>query len=149
MSKGDSIMHRMAILYTQEMDIIKEFISVLNGVFEKNNITISAKKPDEASITDILSSDIVIFGSESEDEPKKIFKEIIRALKGVNLAGRFSAFVSFSKKPVSLVFKNALSDTEVNIFKDELILDSDKINKKFIKSWAEELLKYFKDNVNE
>jgi flavodoxin len=141
----------MAILYTPEKDIIKEYISVFSSVFEKNGIKVSIINAGNALITDIISSNIVIFGAEDETEKKtqSDFKEIIRALKGVNLAGRFCGFISFNKKSTSLVFKKALSDTGIGIFKDELILDSVKINKKFVKSWALELLKDFKANLHE
>ncbi len=144
-------MYSMAILYTPEKDIIKEYISVFSSVFEKNGIKVSIINAGNALITDIISSNIVIFGAEDETEKKSKadFKEIIRALKGVNLAGRFCGFISFNKKSTSLVFKKALSDTGIGIFKDELILDSVKINKKFVKSWALELLKDFKANLHE
>ncbi len=144
-------MYSMVILYTPEKDIINEYVSVLCDVFGKNGIKVTKKNANDAAITDILSSDIVIFGAEDESGTKTQFhfKEIIRSLKGINLAGRFAGFISFNKKSTSLTFKKALSDTDIILFKDELILDSIKINKKFVKSWAIELLKGFKANLNE
>ena len=144
-------MYSMAILYTPEKEIINEYISVLSGVFDKNGIKVTKKNANDAAVTDILSSDIIIFGVEDESgtQTQSHFKEIIRSLKGTNLAGRFTGFISFNKKSTSHIIKKALSDTDICLFKDELILDSMKINKKFVKSWAMELLKDFKANLRE
>ena len=43
-------MYSMAILYTPETKIIKEYISVLSNVFKKNKIKVTSKNANDALI---------------------------------------------------------------------------------------------------
>jgi hypothetical protein len=142
-------MYRMSVLYTPEKDIIKKFIKILKVFFNKNGIEVAAKNSAEAAITDILGSDIVVYTAGDEADIKNQFKEIIRAFKGMNLSGRYSAFVSFGKKSAALEIKNELADTGVTVYNRQLILDCEKLDEKFIRSWAEKLLKELKKNFHE
>jgi flavodoxin len=144
-------MYQLSVLYTPETEENKKLINNLVELFVKKDFKARVKKANDSSIVDILSSNIFIFGlnQESAANLPPEFKEIIRALSGVNLAGRVSAFISFGEEELSSLFKKALKDTNTFIYEDELIFFNGKIEKKRLKNWASALYQVFKDNLHE
>ena len=91
-------MHDLSILYTPVTEKIKKNIEVLKSIFTEQGHNVHVKSGNKVAVPDILRSDIIIFATDNEQKLKEDFAEILRALPGINLAGRICGFVSFVNK---------------------------------------------------
>ena len=84
-------MYRLTILYAPEDEEYAGPAKQLGDAFSELGLDVVVKAAKNAGIPDILAADIVIFGS-SVFKPylHPHFAEMVRAFKGINLAGKFA-----------------------------------------------------------
>jgi hypothetical protein len=146
-------MYRLRILYAPKEDKTDKWVKAVEEAFQKyQELEVSSKSCQEASMTDFQAADIMIIGQFFENgENKNVcdnFKEILRALRGVNLAGRLAGFLSHKHDNVPLLFQEALKETDIRYFEEPLTLKEGKNDKKQIQDWVTRLYDDYKNHFS-
>lgn len=115
--------------------------------FKQKDVTASAKPASTSGIPDVLASDIILFGLAGQEvEPGgSDFKEMFRAFSGINLAGKFAGLISIDDNSSPAVFREALKDTDIDIFTEELAVSLQNIRRARIRPWGGRLYRWVKD----
>ena len=134
-------MHRITILFAPDEEGYRTPAETLGQAFSRLGLDVVVKAAGEARFPDILASDIVIFGSEvvGSGALHPHFGEIVRTFEGVNLAGRLSGFLCYENNGASSLFRDALRDTDISFFQEDLVIRSDETSDKRIEAWAGKL----------
>ncbi|MBN2535885.1 MAG: flavodoxin family protein [Spirochaetales bacterium] len=142
-------MFRVIILYAPDEETILETAKNIKAAFNNEKCETAVKAAKNALIPDIAASDIVILGSKTEGKKPvhSDFKEIIRALHGINLAGRIAGFFSFGLDATITSFKEALLDSDITIYKDNLLIKDGQNNSSEISIWVKKLIVYHKEGT--
>lgn len=146
-------MYCLRILYTPQEEKNEQWIKSLESAFrEYQDLDVSSKSCEHASMNDFQAADIIIIGQLQENglvnDFCDNFKEIIRALKGVNLAGRVAGFLCYKKNSSPLLFEEALKDTDIRYFQEKLVLKEGKNDKSTLTHWATKLYSDFKSHLH-
>ena len=127
-------MHRIAILCALGTDQARKAIKSLEDELTAQGFDVRFRESHEAEVTDILSVDLLILGSQGGATLHPDFEEIRRALTGMNLAGRLAGLVDFGGGSPA-AFRDALKDTDIEIFEEELDLTGDP-DVKAVRGWG-------------
>ena len=141
-------MYRLTILYAPEDEEYAGPAKQLGNAFSELGLDVVVKAAKNAEIPDVLSADIVIFGS-SVFKPylHPHFAEMVRAFKGINLAGKCAGFLSYRGNNAPKLFRKALRDTDIYEFNRDLVINSGGTNPDELMNWAKELFKRFEDGI--
>lgn len=141
-------MFNVAIIYAPQKSELKELAEIIKNSFNSKSFKVIIKSASQASIPDIAAAEILILAANSSGSSPihSDFSEILRALKGVNLAGRLAAFYAVNTSDTFKAFKKILNNSEAEIG-PELFLSAKgkKARKAEIKNWIEELSGKFKE----
>jgi len=141
-------MFNVAIIYAPQESELKGLTEIIRDCFNPKNFKVIIKSASQAGIPDIAAAEILILAANSSGRSAvhSDFSEILRALKGVNLAGRLAGFCTVNTSDTLKAFKEVLSDAEA-IIGPELFLSAKgkKARKAEIKNWIEELSGKFKE----
>ena len=143
-------MYRLTILYAPEDEEYAGPAKQLGDAFSELGLDVVVKAAKNAGIPDILAADIVIFGS-SVFKPylHPHFAEMVRAFKGINLAGKFAGFLSYSDNNAPRLFRKALRDTDIFEFRRDLVISSGGVEPAELMKWAKELYEKCKEGIYE
>ena len=143
-------MYRLTILYAPEDEEYAGPAKQLGDAFSELGLDVVVKAAKNAGIPDILAADIVIFGS-SVFKPylHPHFAEMVRAFKGINLAGKFAGFLSYSDNNAPRLFRKALRDTGIYEFRRDLVINSGGAEPAELMKWAQELYEKCKEGIYE
>jgi flavodoxin len=142
-------MFRVIILYAPDEETITTIAAVIETAFHNERCVTAVKAAKDALIPDIAGSDIVILGSKAEGK-KPIhpdYKEIVRALRGINLAGRIAGIFTFEHDGTVDSFKQVLNDSDITIYEKSLFIESGQWDQAVITEWAQNILLYYKDGT--
>lgn len=141
-------MYRLTILYAPEDEEYAGPAKQLGNAFSELGLDVVVKAAKNAGISDILAADIVIFGS-SVLKPylHPHFTEMVRAFKGINLAGKCAGFLSYSGNNAPKLFRKALRDTDIYEFRRDLIINSGSTKPDELTKWAKELFKRYEEGI--
>jgi len=141
-------MLNVAIIYAPQESELKGLAQIIKDSFNSKKFKVIIKNASQAGIPDIAAAEILILaGNSSGSSPvHSDFSEILRALNGVNLAGRLAGLCAVSTSDTLKAFKEVLNDSEV-VIGPELFLSAknEKVRKAEIKKWIEELSGKFKE----
>ena len=143
-------MYRLTILYAPEDEEYAGPAKQLGDAFSELGLDVVVKAAKNAGIPDILAADIVIFGS-SVFKPylHPHFAEMVRAFKGINLAGKFAGFLSYGDNNAPKLFRKALRDTDIFEFRRDLVISSGGVEPAELMKWAIELYEKCKEGIYE
>lgn len=141
-------MYNVAIIYAPHEGDLKRLAEIIRNSFNSKSFKVTIKSASQAGIPDIAGAEILILaGNSSGSSPvHSDFSEILRALNGVNLAGRLVGFCAVNTPDTLKAFQEVLNDSEV-VIGPELLLSakSKKERKAEIKKWIKELSGKFKE----
>ncbi len=146
-------MYHCTVIYAPAQGEISKIVDTVKESLDKRKYSISVKEAAHASIPDIAAADLILLGSGPQGEGQgsihSDFSEIIRALKGVNLAGRVAGIFATESEKTLADFKNALKDSDVTLNKENLFfVEGNKIDKKLIKKWLNRLSAQVEEKVD-
>ena len=140
-------MFRVIILFAPDNQDIINPVNDLKAAFENEKCRIEAKAVKNAMMPDIAASEIVILGSKSEGKNPvhTDFKEIIRALQGINLAGKIAGIFYFGNEETVVTFKQALQDSDIVAYEKSLLIEDGKSDSTIIVEWVKNIITCYKD----
>jgi flavodoxin len=135
-------MKRVVIIYAPDEEIVQQSAVAIKSTFVNEKYSVTIRQARDAHMPDFAGAEIVILGSKKEDKRSihTDFTEIIRALKGINLAGRIAGIFSFDTEETEKDFVKALHDSEINIFAKGLLIKDGTIDTKVIKEWVKQII---------
>ncbi|MBN2442271.1 MAG: flavodoxin family protein [Spirochaetales bacterium] len=154
-------MLKVIILYAPEDKSTNNPVNNIKTAFENEKCVVLAKSAKNTTIPDITASEILIIGSKT-DGKKSIhpeFKELTRALKGINLAGRTAGIFSFDNEKTVTSFKEVLHDSGISLynlnlyFKNEMSYSSPTADAAIAPSaaatgeWVKDIITFYKDGI--
>ncbi len=130
-------MLRAAVIYAPAaLQTVAERIA---ASLERKRFQVNLKPAGQASIPDLAAADLVLLGSSAQGRaalPAE-FAEILRALSGINLAGRVGGvFAAGSDAPLT-AWKKALKDCGIRL--EENLLRCDVAEAQALSAWVEGL----------
>jgi hypothetical protein len=139
--------YQLTLLYAPDSKELQKLADAVTQSFKQKDVTASAKPASASGIPDILASDVILFGLAGQDiDPKKTdFAEMFRAFRGINLAGKFAGLLVIDDNDSPAIFRDALKDTDIDIFTEELPVSSTDFKRARIRSWARKLHHWVKD----
>lgn len=142
-------MYKVIILYAPDEKTIVDTVNDIEIAFNNENCITAVKAAKNALIPDIAASEIVILGSKAEGKRliHSDFKEIIRSLRGINLAGRIAGIFSFDQEETFVSFKQALNDSDITVFGKSLLIKNGQPDSSATAAWAKKILTYYKDGT--
>ena len=135
-------------LYAPNSEELQNLGEAVVRAFKQKDVVATAKPALVSGIPDVLASDIIIFGlagGKDLNPGESDFAEMFRAFAGINLAGKFAGLLSLDENASPAVFKEALKDTDIDIFNEELPVSSLNIKRARLRSWAGKLYHWVKD----
>ena len=141
-------MYNVLILWAPDSAETRKVAESVGAAFNEGRFKTTLKKADESSIVDIAAADMVIFGlqkSAASELPPE-FSELVRAFKGVTLAGRAAGVYSVGGEKASAKIKKSLKDTEVALFEEDPLFSNDKTDRASdVSEWARKLAGFFQE----
>ena len=108
-------MFRVAVIYAPaELGTVAEKIA---GLLDHKRFQVALKPAAEAAVADLSAADLVLLGSSPQGRGAlpQDFAEILRALAGINLAGRVGGVFASGGDASLAAWKKALKDCELRL----------------------------------
>ena len=146
-------MYHCAVIYAPAEGEINKIADAVRESMQMCKFSVAVKEAAGASIPDMAAADLILLGSSPQGEGEASihsdFSEIIRALEGVNLAGRVAGVFAVDSEKTLTDFRKALKDSEITLKNENLILiKSNKIDKNKIKKWLNRLSAQVEERVD-
>ncbi len=141
-------MFNVAIIYAPQKSELKDLAEIIKDSFNSKNFKVISKSASQAGIPDIAAAEILILAASSSGSSPihSDFSEILRALNGINLAGRLAGFCAVNTSDALEAFNAVFNDSEAVIGPELLLSARDaKACKAEIKNWIEELSGKYKE----
>ena len=141
-------MHSVFITYAPDSADARKTIEQVRAAFEAASFAVVAKPAATAAMPDLAGADLVVFGlqkADAGDSPEEL-SELLRSLKGVNLAGRAVGFFSLGADKASARLRKVLRDTDAVLSEDEPGFgDARPTRPADIESWVKKLTALLQD----
>jgi hypothetical protein len=148
----EDIMYRGVIIYAPAGQTMERLVRRLAGCFGAERFDMATTTADQAAIPDLTRSDIFLLASlSSEGQPiHSDFSEILRALRGITLAGRVGAAFSVDSGDAIRLFRDALKDCELDL-RDENFLNVSRGDLETVDlgGWVETLTRQLEDQPHD
>ncbi len=121
-------MHSVLILWAPDTAENRKVVDAVSSVFDDAKVTALARKVAEATIADLTTAEIIVFGAQkmSNGDLPPDYSECVRIFKGMTLAGRTAAFFSVGTERASARLRKALKDTEIAQVEDDPVFSDQK-----------------------
>ncbi|UCF96525.1 MAG: hypothetical protein JSV89_15275 [Spirochaetaceae bacterium] len=108
-------MYRGVIIYAPAVEPMEQLVHRLRDCFDRERFKVKVLTADQASIPDLTVADLFLLGSLPEGKLPihSHFTEILRALRGITLAGRVGGIFTVDSEPTLTAFSHALQDCEL------------------------------------
>jgi flavodoxin len=127
-------MFRAAVIYAPAA--LQQEAERISASLDRKRFKVSLKAADQATVPDLAAADLVLLGSSAQGRsglPPE-FAEILRALAGINLAGKIGGvFAEGSDAPLA-AWKKALKDSGIRL--EESQLRADGADAKTLSAWV-------------
>jgi hypothetical protein len=110
-------MYRGVIIYAPVDPVIEQLVRRLADCFDTDRFEVATCSADQATIPDLTAADVFLLASlPSGGQPiHPDFADILRALRGITLAGRVGGAISVDSEPTLKAFRRALLDCELDL----------------------------------
>jgi hypothetical protein len=110
-------MYRGVIIYAPAEQVMEQLVRRLADCFDSDRFTVATCSADQAAIPDLAGADIFLLASlPSGGQPiHSHFTELLRALRGITLAGKVGGAVSIDSADTVRAFRQALKDCELDL----------------------------------
>ena len=108
-------MYRGVIICAPAEESMEQLVRRVADGFDSEQIQVEIKSADQATIPDLAGADIFLLASLAAGQQPihPDFAEILRALKGITLAGRVAGAFSVDSEPTVRALRQALQDCEL------------------------------------
>jgi len=140
--KGVKQMFRAAVIYAPADGPVQALADRIAKSLAGSRIAVSLKPAASASISDLAACDLILLGCASQGKSPihSDFAEIVRALAGINLAGRVAGVFALASEAALLAWKKALKDTDIRLEPDNLLLaKKPEVRAKELSAWDGQL----------
>jgi flavodoxin len=139
-------MFRAAVLYApSDLGPLAERIA---ASLDRRRFQVTVRPAADAAIPDLSTADLVLLGSSPQGRAAlhPDFAEILRALSGINLAGRVAGvFAAGSDAPLA-AWKKALKDCDIRL-EPENLLRADGADAKALAGWVGRLTRQLEERA--
>ena len=110
-------MYRAVFIYAPVDAALEQLVRRLADCFNSERFEVTTLSADQAAIPDLTVADIFLLASlpDGKQPVHSDFAEILRALQGINLAGRVGGAFSLDSEPTPAAFRLALQDCELEL----------------------------------
>ena len=139
-------MHNLFIAYAPDTSDMRRIVDQVRGAFEATAFTVTVKNAAESLVPDLAGADLLVFGLQKAGggEIPVGFSELVRSLKGANLAGRAAAIFSVGSEKASARLRKALRDTDVTVSDEDPVFGDPKPARQAdIPEWARRVAAFF------
>ena len=108
-------MYRGVIIYAPAEHVMEELVRRVADCFDSNRFKVATRSADQAEIPDLAGADIFLLAClPSGGQPiHPHFTEILRALRGITLAGKVGGAFSLDSEDTVRALRQALQDCEL------------------------------------
>jgi flavodoxin len=127
-------MLRAAVIYAPAA--LQAAAERVSASLDRKRFRVSVKPAGEAAVPDLAAADLVLLGSSAQGRaalPRE-FAEIVRALAGINLAGRVAGVFAEGSDASLAAWKKALRDSGIRL--EESLLRSDQADPRALSAWV-------------
>jgi len=110
-------MYRGVIIFAPEEPYMEQLARRIGDSLDSNSFKVEIKPAVQAEVPDLAAADFFVLGSSPQgDRPiHEDFDEILRALRGMTLAGRVGGVFAVASDRTLKAFDRALRDCELNM----------------------------------
>ncbi len=118
-------MRRATIIYAPADSAVAALAAEMEHAFDPNQFRVRMKEAAQAAVPDLAAADVILLGSQPDGRAAvhRGFNEIIRSLRGINLAGRVAGLFAVGSRKTLEVLRRALKDSDVLIAAEEFVLE--------------------------
>jgi hypothetical protein len=141
-------MHSVLILWAPDTAENRKVVDAVSSVFDDAKVAFLARKVSEATIADLTTAEIIVFGTQkmSNGDLPPDYSECVRVFKGMTLAGRTAAFFSIGTERASARLRKALKDTEITQVEEEPVFSEQKPGKSSeMSDWVRKLVGFHQE----
>jgi flavorubredoxin len=135
-------MHSVFITYAPDTPENRKTVEQVRSAFDPAAYAVTAKPAAGSLMPDLAGADLLVFGlqkAQGADAPAE-YAELLRSLKGVNLAGRAAGVFSFGGEKASARLRKVLRDTSAAVAEEEPVFSDQKPTRQAeIEAWARQL----------
>lgn len=145
-------MYRVVIIYAPAEDSMGGLVRSLAGCFDSKKFKVATAPADQAAVPDLTAADIFLLASlpAGQQPIHPDFTEILRALRGITLAGRVGGALSVDSEPTVEAFRRALQDCELVIPEENFRnLGGGHPDSAELSRWIESLIRQLEDPARE
>jgi flavodoxin len=116
-------MFRAAVIYAPADPTMIALAERVAASLDRQRFSVALKPAAQAAIPDLAGSDLVLLGCAPQGRAAidADFTELIRALSGVNLAGRVAGLFTPAGEGALRALKKALKDTDIHLAPENLL----------------------------
>jgi hypothetical protein len=135
-------MFRAAVIYAPADPPMQSLAERVAASLDRGHFAVTLKPAAQAAIPDLSASDLVLLGSAPEGRAAvhPDFTELLRALAGVNLAGRVAGLFTPAGEGTLQALKKALKDTDIHLQPENLVLAGESKGSRHIADWIARLV---------
>ena len=118
-------MRQVSIIYAPGDGAVAALAEELARTFDPGEFQVRLKRADEAHMPDLAAAEVILLGSQPEGRSAvhSGFAEIVRALRGINLAGRAAGIFVVGSRKTAEALRKALKDTDIEVAAEDLLLE--------------------------
>jgi hypothetical protein len=142
-------MRRVLVLWAPDTADTRRVAEAVRKAFEQANCAATALPALEATIAHIAAAELLVIGAQKAVgvEAHPDFTELLRAFRGVNLAGRAAGLFAIGPEKSSACLRRALNDTEIAMLEDEPCFSDSKVGSSpELGEWARRLIALREEN---
>jgi flavodoxin len=141
-------MHNLFIAYAPDTNDTRRIVDQVRGAFDATAFTVTVKNAADSLLPDLAGADLLVFGLQKAEggEIPADFSELVRSLKGANLAGRVASIFSVGSEKASARLRKALRDTDVSVSDEDPVFGGQKSARQAdVAEWARKVTAFFED----
>jgi hypothetical protein len=139
---GDTRMYRAAIIYAPPGPPLAELAQRLAARLEGRNYKVVMKEAARSHMPDLAAADLVLLGAlpAGRKAIHSDFAEMVRALRGISLAGRVAGTFTLDSASTLRSFETALADCELGLQPESFLnLSSGERGRAELDAWVDGL----------
>jgi flavodoxin len=143
-------MFRAAVIYAPSGQPMKSLAERVAAALDRRRFAVTLKPAAQATIPDLSASDLLLLGAAPEGKAAvhSEFAELLRALAGINLAGRVAGLFTSAGEATLQALKKALKDTDVLLAPENLLLADQARGSKGLAKWLGSLARQLESAVH-
>jgi flavodoxin len=130
-------MFRAAVIYAPASQPMQSLAERVAAALDRRRFVVTLKPAAQAAITDLSASDLLLLGAAPEGKATvhPDFAELLRALAGINLAGRVAGLFTPAGEASLQALKRALKDTDIQLEPENLLPADESHGSKELARW--------------